>query len=333
MKNQILISSLLLLITANSCSEETPVQPILSEALKVVYSIDNDRKNKIVISQHSNIITEFDVISDSFFAFLNSNKLFVEAINNSFSTFTTNLYTPEGLSIYENGRVFVFGNSGEIYMSDDFGITRINLTNTPNDYERFPILNQDDNSVIYSKYNFNSYYSYLEKIDLSTLQKTILYTTHTYELFPKFITYSGALLIFFENRANDYHNGYLKSLNISNPSEIRILGYCRLFEAHESSISDDNKIVHTTLRNVILLDLNDMSEKVLKSPANFAKISKDGSTIVYSNDFGAYLIDPLGQNWRGIMDTNVSGKFAHDVAINSDGSKIVYVECEVPRFP
>ncbi len=313
-----------------SCNEDNPTQINLNSAKKTIYSVDNNGENNKVVSEQSILLLDFDCISDSLIFFTTGHSIILQSTINPLDNYKFDIPNSnflEGINFYNQGLTIVLGAGQDIYKAENYGGTFINLTKDT--LENYPIYLEEANSIIYRRDGGENDYRYLEKLDLSTRQKTTLYKSKSYELFPRYVTQDAEKLIFYESRLNGYQKGYFKILEISNPENVSVLGSCSFLGAYYSSFSDD-KIVHTLDGEVILIELSTATEKVLDYNINFANISNDGETIVYADDKFVYLKNLNDGTRKTIINLYGSDKYIHQVSLSPNSGKIIYVESIVP---
>ena len=81
---------------------------------------------------------------------------------------------------------------------------------------------------------------------------------------------------------------------------------------------------------VILIDIDEGTEKAFGYKINFAQISKDGKTIVSADDKFVYLTNPNSGVRNTLVSLYGSDNYIHQVSLSPSSGKIIYVESIVP---
>jgi hypothetical protein len=196
----------------------------------------------------------------------------------------------------------------------------------------FPIYLEEDTSLVYMMMNLNNgYIASLIKQNLNSGLKELLYEGHS--TIPLYTTYDREKLIFFELNSYDLERGYFKSLLFSDPENINLLGSASINGALFSSISNDNKIVHTSFGQTILFDINSLTEKTIGGIyPNHSYISNDGKSIISAQDVGLCLYDGEGFTNKVLLENIEGERYFHKVAFSPSSNTIVYVQSKSPEY-
>jgi hypothetical protein len=275
-------------------------------------------------------------LSDSEVFYVTGGKMIIQSIQNPTEKFeiSINNLHPEGVSAYNEGQLILFSNMGDIFKIQNRANDLINITSTTDTFETVPIYLEDQNAIIYAMYQPSSdYLASLIMMNLSTGIKTLLYSRNGVSLIPLYTAFGGDRLIFFETRENGYDNGYFKSLLLSDPNQIELLGSAGITGAINSSISDDNKIMHTSNGRSILFNINTLTEKTIGGfYPNHSYISKDGQSIVSAQDVGLCLYNEEGFSSELLLENIEGERYFHRVCFSPTSNTIVYIQSKSPEY-
>ena len=112
------------------------------------------------------------------------------------------------------------------------------------------------------------------------------------------------------------------------------MGSADITGAINSSISEDNKIVHTSNGQTILFNINTLTEKTIGGIyPNHSYISKDGKSIVSAQDVGLCLYDEEGFP-NGLLLENIEGeRYFHKIpAFPPSSNTVVYAQSKSPEY-
>jgi hypothetical protein len=334
MRTLVFILSAAAILLLTTCEEDGPTTVGPNEADPSIASISKSGENNSTISKYDHL-SNLECISDSEVFYVTNNKIIIQSIFNPTEKFE--VIIDAGVEVaraYNEGQFIILVKEYDIYKIQNRVIDLINITSTPDTMETFPIYLEDQNAIVYTTYQPSSnYLASLVMMDLSTGIKTLLYSRNGVSLIPLYTAFDGDRLIFFETREYEYDMGYFKSLLLSDPSNIELLGSADLGGAVFSSISDDNKIVHTSNDQTIIFNINTLSENAIGGIyPNHSYISNDGKSIVSAQDVGLCLYDEEGFP-NGLLLENIEGeRYFHRVAFSPSSNTIVYVQSKSKEY-
>jgi hypothetical protein len=337
MRALIFILSAAAILLFTTCEEDGPTTVGPNEADPSIASISKTGENNTQILKYSyNNLFYMQCLSDSEVFYVTGGKMIIQSIHNPTENFEVSIDNTEGVRAYNEGELIIFSNwnMGDIFKIQNRENELINITNTPDTIETFPIYLEDQNAIVYTTYQPSSdYLASLVMLNLSTGVKTLLYSRNSVTLIPLYTAFDGDRLIFFETRENEYDNGYFKSLLLTDPNQIELLGSADITGAINSSISDDNKIMHTSNGQSILFNINTLSEKTIGGIyPNHSYISKDGQSIVSAQDVGLCLYDEEGFSSELLLENIEGERYFHRVCFSPTSNTIVYIQSKSPEY-
>jgi len=334
MRTLIFILSAAAILLFTTCEEDGPTTVGPNEADPSIASISKSGENNSTISKY-NYLSNLECISDSEVFYVTNNKIIIQSIFNPAEKFEVNIDAGvEAARAYNEGQFIVLVKDYDIYKIQNRANDLINITSTPDTSETSPIYLEDQNAIVYTTYQSSSeYLASLVMMNLSTGVKTLLYSRKGVYLIPLYTAFDGDKLIFFETREYGYDDGYFKSLLLSDPSNIELLGSADLGGAIFSSISDDNKIIHTSNGQTILFNINTLTEKTIGGIyPNHSYISNDGKSIVSAQDVGLCLYDEDGFPNELLLENIEGERYFHRVAFSPSSNTIVYIQSKSPEY-
>ena len=336
MRTLVFILSAAAILFLTTCEEDGPTTVGPNEADPSIASISKTGENNTQISKYSsNNLSYMQCLSDSEVFYVTGGKMIIQSIHNPTEKFEVSINPHlEGVRAYNEGQLILFSNMGDIFKIQNRENEIINITNTPDTSETFPIYLKDQNSIVYLtvQSSFN-YMASLIMMNLSTGVKTILYNRQAVSLIPLYTAFDGQNLIFFETRESGLDNGYFKSLLLSDPNQIELLGSTDISGAILSSISDDNKIIHTSNGQSILFNINTLTEKNIGGPyPQHSAISKDGNSIVSAQDWGLVIYDGAGNPQNTLLEVINSERYFHRVSFSPTSNTIVYAQSKSKKY-
>lgn len=334
MRTLIFILSAAAILLFTTCEEESPARIGPNEAYPFVASIDRTGENNKAISEYSNNLYYLECLSDSLVFYSTSSEIILQSLLNPSNKFTIEASENEGAKAYYEGALIIFSNDRDICKVQNKSNIIVNITNTVDTFETYPIYLEEDTSLVYMSTIFNNMYvNAIIKHNLNSGKKAILYGSKTVDLIPLYTTNDRKRLIFFETNLYDWDRGYFRSLLLSDPSSIQLLGSASRKGAIYSSISDDNKIVHTSYERTILFDINNLTEKIIGGyHPNHSCISKDGKYVISALGWCLCLYDAEGEPLNGLLEVITGERYFHKVAISPSSNKIVYIQSKSPEF-
>ena len=333
MKSILAILAAIAILCFNSCEEESPTNVGPNEAYPTISSIDRTGENNKSIAAYSDHLYALDFLSDSLFFYSTNYNLVLQSIGSPSSKFTIKVSGYDGAKAYNNGLLIIYSNNWDIYTVRDRANIASNITNSLDTAETYPIYLEDDSSIIYMAGINNGYINFLVKQDLSSGTKEKLYQSNAQFVIPLYTTSDKERLIFFETSLYDYSRGYFRSLSLSDYNDIELLGSGSRTGAIFSSISNNDKIVHTTSGKSVLFDLNTLTETVFGGiDPHHSYISKDGNYIISAQDWSLHLYDGNGQAIKPLLENVRCERYFHKVAFSPNSSKVVYVQSKSPDF-
>ena len=335
MRTLVFILSAATILLFTTCEEDGPTTIGPNESNPYIASISKSGENNTTISNYSSHLSNLECISDSEVFYVTDKELIIQSIFNPTEKFVVNI---EGgfevvAKVYDEGSLIIFSNNGDIYKVENRTNFIVNITNTADTSEMFPIYLKKDTSLVYMMmYNLNNKnIAALIKHNLNSGLKDLLYEGHS--TFPLYTTYDGEKLIFFESNSYDLERGYFKSLLFSDPENINLLGSADLKGALSSSISNDNKIIHTSNGKTILFNINTLTEKIVRGIyPNHSYISNDGKSIISAQDVGLCLYDGEGLSSIILLENIKDKRYFHKVAFSPSSNTIVYVQSKSPEY-
>ncbi len=317
-----------------NCDEEGPTTVGPNEAYPFVASIDRTGQNNKDISEYSNHLYYLECLSDSLVFYSTSSEIILQSILNPSNKFTIETSGDEGAKAYYKGSLIIFSKDRDICKVENRVNLIVNITNTADTFETYPIYLEEDSSLFYMTSDLYSGYGHsLVKHNLNSNTKEKLYSSSALYIIPLYTTGNRERLIFFETSLYDLEIGYFKSLSLTNYSSIQLLGSASLNGVIYSSISNNDKIVHTSFNRTILFDINTLTEKTLSySKPQHACISKDGNFIVSALDWSLYLYDGQGNTIKPLLEVVNGETYFHKVAFSPSSNQIIYVQSKSPEY-
>lgn len=335
MKTLIFILSAAAILLFTTCEEDGPTTVGPNEADPSIASISKTGENNTQISKYSNNLFYIECISDSEVFYATDKTILIQSILDPSRKFIVDEeHNIEWARPYNEGQFIVLVKDYDIYKIQNRVNNLINITSTPDTSETFPIYLEDQNAIVYTTYQPSSdYLASLVMMNLSTGVKTLLYSRNGVSLIPLYTAFDWDRLIFFETREHEYDNGYFKSLLLSDPSNIELLGSADLGGAIFSSISDDNKIVHTSNGQTILFNIGNLTEKSIGGAyPQHSAISKDGNNIISAQEWGLVIFDSDGNPQNGILEVINGERYFHRVAFSPSSNTVVYVQSKSKEY-
>jgi hypothetical protein len=334
MRTLVFILSAAAILFLTTCEEEGPTTVGPNEAYPFVASIDRTGENNKAISEYSNNLYYLECLSDSLVFYSTSSEIILQSLLNPSNKFTIEASGDEGAKAYHEGSLIIFSKDRDICKVENRVNLIVNITNTADTFETYPIYLEEDSSLFYMTSDLNSEYLHsLVKHNLITNKKEKLYESTALYIIPLYTTSNGERLIFFETSLYDFDRGYYKSLSLTDYSSIQLLGSASLNGAINSSISDNDKIVHTSFSRTIIFDINTLNEKIIgyNNPQHSC-ISKNGNFIIEANDWSLYLYDGQGNTIKPLLEIVNGERYFHKVAISPSSNKIVYIQSKSPEY-
>lgn len=334
MKTLIFILSAAAILLLTTCDEESPTTIGPNEADPFIASVDKTGENNKAIAEYSQNLCYLECLSDSLVFYSTFYEIILQSMSNPSNKFTIKTEGDQGAKAYDNGSLIIFSRGGDICKVENRVNLIVNITNTIDTFETYPIYLEEDSSLFYMTSDlYNGYVHSLVKHNLITNKKEKLYGSNAIYIIPLYANSNKERLIFFETSLYDFDRGYFKSLSLTNYSNIQLLGSASFNGAINSSISDNNKIVHTSFSRTIIFDINTLNEKIIGyNKPQHSSISKDGNFIIEANDWSLYLYNGQGSTIKPLLEIINGERYFHKVAFSPSSNKIVYVQSKSPEY-
>jgi len=346
MRTLIFILSATAILLFTTCEEDNPVYEdhiARAKTIKIfnlndsstqkIWNVYGDLYDRIVL--HGNTITYSTYYTDGDYehGYSYAGKLVVKEFVSPFDTYT--YYAPAGQYIYsysaypEANSIFV--SAGDIYRIVGRGSSVINLTNSYPQQENCPLYVSTGNILIYSTQSDTV--GMIIKQDLNTSQKdTLVKSADHYPLTPLFVTEDEEFLIYSEPSSIYYPDIVsIKSLELSNPQNIRVLAGGLSIITTGMVKSHDDKTAFSSDGQIYVLDLN-TSELTPIASGEFASISNIGEKVVFTTGFELFIVNLDGSNFQKIVSKTSEKKYLFLPFFSVDDEQVVFVESNYPRY-
>ncbi len=289
--------------------------------------------DRIVLDGNTITYATYYVDGDYEHGFTYGGKLVLKEFVSPFKTYT--YYDPNYHYIYNFSNYpeinSIFISAGDIYRISGEGTSIINLTNSYPQQEEYPIYISNENLLIYSIATGDDCSIIIQ--NLTTEQKDILVKSDDYNpLTPWFLTGDEKFLIYSEPSSIYYPDiQSIKSLELANPQNIRVLAGGLSIRLTGMVKSHDDKTAFSSDGQIYILDLN-TSELTPIGSGEFASISNNGGKVVFTQGFELFIINSDGSNLQSIVKKTSEKKYLFLPFFSTDDNQVVFVESNYPRY-
>lgn len=335
MKALVLILSAAAILFLTTCEEESPTTTNFDNALRTIKLLNlNDYSVKNIESTNDRIYSCFFedssllVYSETYHNLVELNIRDLIIPSNYYIYFSDNFVS--SIRVYPDQNSIFFSTNNDIFEIKDKGKFVLNHTKEyVNMSDQGPVL--IGNSLL-AYGTHSNYVSMVLLKNLETFDIDTLFSVQGQLLEPTFATEDESRLIFIEFGSPSSGNDGIKSLNLNDVQDVRLLT-----DLVPSSLtlekSDNDKTAYVSDGAVYVLDLNTAEIKIIASGAEFASISNNGEKVVFTTQTELYIINSDGTNQQKLISKVAEKKYLFLPSFSSDDEQIVFVESDYPYYP
>ena len=331
MRTLVFILSAAAILFLTTCEEESPTTTNFDNALRTIKLLNlNDNSVENAVSVSSNIY-ECLFVDSTLLVYSTRYNSLGELVQRDLSTYNDYVYFSADIigkfRIYpEQNRVF-FSNFYGIFEIRDKGASVLNHTNEYNYTETQSPAYIPGNNLLAYDINWRNNISMIMLKKLDTYTVDTLYSVQGRSLKPTFATEDESRLIFIEFESPSSGNDGIKSLNLNDVQDVRLLT-----DLVPSSLtlekSDNDKTAYVSDGAVYVLDLNTAEIKIIASGAEFASISNNGEKVVFTTQTELFIINSDGTNQQKLISKVAEKKYLFLPSFSSDDEQVVFVESD-----
>jgi hypothetical protein len=310
--------------------EESPTSPNFSNGFRSIKLLNLNNNSVSTIKDVKGIVYDCIYADSTFFSYATNYRDLTELNLCNLNTHYINknyFGTIHGIRAYpERGRIFV-DIYDAVYLVDDYGNIVSNLTWDIGFYGS-PVFIPNSNLATYgnSLLSYNNGGNILSQNLETGVIDTLVKEDFSY-IFPVFVTEDESHLIY---TSNDYYNFSIKSVNLNNLQDIKVLTNSIGVTNFGKNRSINDKIVFTSAGTVYLLDLNTADLTAVATSGQFADISNDGEKVVFTTQYALYLINSDGTNLQRLLTKFPEKKNLFLPSFSSNSEQVVFVESSFP---
>jgi hypothetical protein len=346
MRTLVFILSAAAILFFTTCEEDNPLYEdhiakartikifnLSDSSTQKIWNVYGNLYDRIVLNGNTITYSTYYTDGDYEHGYGYGGKLVVKEFVSPFDTYT--YYAPLGQYIInyssypEENSIFV--SAGDIYRIVGRGSSVNNLTTSFPQQESCPLYVSTENLLIYKTQADTV--GMIIKQDLNTSQKdTLVKSADKYPLTPLFVTEDERFLIYSEPSSIYYPDILsIKSLEIANPQNIRVLAGGLSIRLTGMVKSHDDKTAFSSDGQIYVLDLN-TSELTPIGSGEFASISNNGEKVVFTQGFELFIINSDGSNLQSIVKKTSEKKYLFLPFFSTDDNQVVFVESNYPRY-
>ncbi len=344
MRTLVFILSAAAILLFTTCEEDNPVYEdhiekartikifnLSDSSTQKIWNVYSDLYDRIVLDGNTITYSTYYTDGDYEHGYGYAGKLVIKEFVSPFDTYTyyAGQYIFSYSSYPEENSIFI--SAGDIYRIVGRGSSVINLTNSFPQQESCPIYVSTGNLLIYKTQSDTV--GMIIKQNLNTSQKdTLVKSADHYPLTPLFVTEDERFLIYSEPSSIYYPDILsIKSLELANPQNIRVLAGGLSIILTGMVKSHDDKTAFSSDGQIYILDLN-TSELTPIASGEFASISNNGEKVVFSTGFELFIINSDGSNLQSIASKVSEKKYLFLPFFSTDDEQVVFVESNYPRY-